>query len=194
MSTTGYALLGDAQAVPLTTQDKTKQFAVSVSKTTGAHSFKIGGGVVLRAFSVSASRRWACLRSIRSLRTDPGRGRQHHRGRCCSAIHLTVVRAHNPFEPWYHTNEPNLYVQYNWHATSWSHLTLGGSGPCVHSFSEEAGTLSNFDPVTKMIVAGQGGASDTAGVNTDWKDIGPRLGFAASVTPTMVVRGGYAIS
>ena len=85
-------------------------------------------------------------------------------------------------------------MQDNWHATSWLTLNLGVRDHVFTPFTEEAGTLSNFDPVTKkMIVAGQGGASDTAGVNTDWKDIGPRLGFAASVTPTMVVRGGYAI-
>ena len=196
MSTTGYALLGDAQAVPLTTQDKTKQFAVSVSKTTGAHSFKIGGGVVFRAFSVLQSISPVGVFTFDTLATNgPGGVGGNTIASLLLGYPSTVVRAHNPFQPWYHTNEPNLYVQDNWHATSWLTLNLGIRYDVFTPFTEEAGTLSNFDPVTKkMIVAGQGGASDTAGVNTDWKDIGPRLGFAASVTPTMVVRGGYAIS
>ena len=100
MSTTGYALLGDAQAVPLTTQDKTKQFAVSVSKTTGAHSFKIGGGVVFRAFSVLQSISPVGVFTFDTLATNgPGGVGGNTIASLLLGYPSTVVRAHNPFEP-----------------------------------------------------------------------------------------------
>ena len=64
--------------------------------------------------------------------------------------------------------------------------------PQVDANNEQA----NFDPVTKtMLLAGQNGNS-RALVNNDWKDFGPRLGFAYQVTgdARTVVRGGYGIS
>src|SRR5215467_9607401 len=196
ISTTGYALLGDAQAVPLSTRDKTQQYAASLTKIAGAHSFKIGGGAVFRAFSVQQSISPVGVFTFDTLATNgPGGVGGNTIASLLLGYPSTVVRAHNPFMPWYHTNEPNLYVQDNWRATDWLTLNLGIRWDVFTPFTEENGNLSNFDPVTKkMLVAGVGGVSDTAGVNTDWKNIGPRLGFAASVTPKTVVRGGYAIS
>jgi hypothetical protein len=196
MSTTGYALLGDAQAVPLTTQDKTKQFAVSLTKNSGAHSIKMGGGVIFRAFSVQQSISPVGVFTFDTLATNgPGGVGGNTIASLLLGYPSTVVRAHNPFLPWYHTNEPNVYVQDDWRATSWLTLNLGLRYDVFTPFTEAAGYLSNFDPVTKkMIVADQNGVSATAGVNTDFSNLGPRVGFAASLTPKTVLRGGYGIS
>lgn len=45
-----------------------------------------------------------------------------------------------------------------------------------------------------MKIAGVNGVSKTAGIPTDYGDVAPRLGFAYSITPTIVVRGGYGLS
>jgi hypothetical protein len=81
MSTTGYALLGDAQAVPLSTGDKTFQLAGSVTKTSGAHNIKVGGGMILRQFSVIQSISPVGVFTFDSLLTNNGAGvgRQYDR-------------------------------------------------------------------------------------------------------------------
>jgi hypothetical protein len=60
---------------------------------------------------------------------------------------------------------------------------------------ERDNILSNFDPVTRtMVVAKDGSLRDRSLVNPDRNNFGPRLGFAWSLTPSTVVRGGYGVS
>jgi hypothetical protein len=47
---------------------------------------------------------------------------------------------------------------------------------------------------SKILVAGQNGVSRTAGVNTDFSNIAPRIGFSATLPHAFVVRGGYGIA
>ena len=196
MSTTGYALIGDAQAVPLSTRDKTQQYAASITKNAGAHSLKMGGGVILRQFSVIQSISPVGVWTFDSLLTNNGAGSG---GNTIASLLLgypsTVVRALNPFEPKYHTNEPSLYVQDDWRTTSWLTLNLGLRYDIFTPFTEEGNHLANFDPATqKVLVAGQNGVSKTAGVKTDYSGVAPRVGFAATVNPATVVRGGYGLT
>jgi hypothetical protein len=196
MNTVGYALIGDAQAVPLTTKDKTIQFAGSVTKTAGAHNVKLGGGAILREFSVTQSISPVGVWTFDSLATNNGAGVG---GNTIASFLLgypsQVVRAHNPFEPAYHTNEPYLYAQDDWRATSWLTVNLGVRYDVFTPFTEEGGNLSNFDQAgRKMLVAGQNGVSDSAGVETDFGNVAPRFGFSASLPGQMVLRGGFGLS
>jgi hypothetical protein len=55
--------------------------------------------------------------------------------------------------------------------------------------------LSNYDPVANsMIKAKAGSLYDRTLVNPDYKDWAPRIGFAYSISPKTVFRGGYGIS
>ena len=55
--------------------------------------------------------------------------------------------------------------------------------------------LSNFDPATRtMVLATDGSLEDRSTIKPDRNNFGPRLGFAYTLTPTTVVRGGYGIS
>ena len=196
MNTVGYALLGDAQAVPLNTKDKTYQFAGSVTKTRGAHNIKMGGGAILREFSVIQSISPVGVFTFDSLATNNGAGVG---GNTIASFLLgypsQVVRAHNPFEPAYHTNEPYGYVQDDWRATSWLTLNIGARYDIFTPFTEESNKLANFDPASKkMMVAGQDGVSRSAGVKTDYTNVAPRFGFSASLPAQMVLRGGWGLS
>ncbi len=55
MTITSYTPLGDAGNVPLISHGRTPQYAASLTKTMGAHSFKVGGGVIMREFGVIQS-------------------------------------------------------------------------------------------------------------------------------------------
>jgi hypothetical protein len=55
--------------------------------------------------------------------------------------------------------------------------------------------LSNFDPATgSIILANQNGVNQYAGLNPTWTNLAPRIGFAYTVAPSTVLRGGFGIS
>ena len=60
---------------------------------------------------------------------------------------------------------------------------------------ESNNLLSNFDPVGQgLIQAKSGSIYDRALVNMPTANLAPRLGFAATITPKTVLRGGYGIN
>jgi hypothetical protein len=91
--------------------------------------------------------------------------------------------------------EPSVYVQDDWRATSWLTVNLGLRYDVFTPFTEEEDRLSNLDLTTpRVLVAGRDGVSRNAGVETDYGNIGPRVGFAATLPRTAVVRGGYGVT
>ena len=60
---------------------------------------------------------------------------------------------------------------------------------------EKDNIMSNFDPDTRtMILAKDGSLAERALIKPDRNNFGPRLGFAYSMTPNTVIRGGYGVS
>jgi hypothetical protein len=87
------------------------------------------------------------------------------------------------------------YVQDDWRATSRLTLNLGVRYEFSTPYWEKDNVLSNFDPSTNsMILAKDGSIYDRALIDPDRNNFGPRLGFAYTLTPGMVIRGGYGIS
>ena len=87
------------------------------------------------------------------------------------------------------------YVQDDWRASSRLTLNLGVRYEYSTPYWEQDNVLSNFDPTTlKMVLAKDGSLYDRALIQPDRNNFGPRLGFAYTVTPTTVIRGGYGVS
>ncbi|MGH9666198.1 MAG: TonB-dependent receptor domain-containing protein, partial [Bryobacteraceae bacterium] len=87
------------------------------------------------------------------------------------------------------------YIQDDFHVSHKLTLNLGLRWEYTTPFWERDNVMTNFDPATNSLIhAKNGSLYDRALVNPDRKDFGPRLGFAYSVTPKTVVRGGYGIS
>ena len=196
MNMNGFAILGDAQNLPLIIRNFTKQFSAVLTQTAGAHSFKFGGGIVLREFTniQSSSPNGIFTFNPNLTRSATGQG-GHSVASFLLGLPSTVLRNHTPFEPKYHTNEPSLFVQDDWRATGWLTVNLGLRYDVYPPYTEESDQMSNLDPFTgTLYVAGQNGASRTAGVNTDYSNVQPRLGFAATLPHQMVVRGGYGLT
>ena len=192
----GFALLGDTQNIPLITRNWTQQYNASITKTTGAHNIKFGGGVILRKFSVIQSQQPNGLWTFNNLVTRNAAGAG---GNAMASFLLglpsQVQRSHTPFEPFYHVQEPSVYVQDDWRATSWLTLNLGLRYDVFTPFTEEEDRLSNIDlEAARVLVAGRDGVSRNAGVETDYGNIGPRVGFAATLPRTSVLRGGYGLT
>ena len=196
MSMTGYSVLGDSQNLPNSIKNSTRQFNAVLTKTSGAHSFKFGGGGVMRAVTnaQSSSPNGIFTFNANLTRSTTGAG-----GNSVASFLLgaptTITRNHAPFTPVYHTTEPYAFVQDDWRTTHWLTLNLGARYDLSTPFTEEHDRLSNLDPFTATLyVAGKNGASRTAGVKTDYSNIQPRLGLAATLPHRMVVRGGYGWS
>jgi hypothetical protein len=88
-----------------------------------------------------------------------------------------------------------LYLQDDYRVTPKLTLNLGLRWEFATPIWERDNKWSNFDPATnKLVQATSGSLYNRALVHPDYKDLGPRFGFAYSLTPKTVVRGGYGIS
>ena len=75
-----------------------------------------------------------------------------------------------------------MFVQDDWRATVVADAEPRRPLRRVHAAHRGGEQLSNFDLATpKILVAGQNGVSDSAGVTTDYSNIAPRLGFSATL-------------
>ncbi|MGB6191470.1 MAG: TonB-dependent receptor, partial [Terracidiphilus sp.] len=102
----------------------------------------------------------------------------------------------------------NIYAQDDWKVTPKLTLNLGLRWEYGAPYSEEHNNVSNFVPETASMLTltpgytqtqfispySGGGVYGKTLVNPALGDFAPRVGFAASVLPSMVIRGGFGIS
>jgi hypothetical protein len=85
--------------------------------------------------------------------------------------------------------QPSLYAQDNWRVTHWLTLNYGARYDVFTAPTEANGHIANFDLQNLQVIVGGSG-----GVKTDYRDLAPRIGFAATARPGLVVRGGFGTS
>src|SRR5436190_1953608 len=196
MRPTPFAAVGETQWVPLHVYNTAYQVAGSVTQARGAHNLKIGGAMVLRRWGVLQSNSAQGLWGFDSTPTNSGTGTGGHAFASFLLGYPTDVRRlYTPGSPVYHTDESSAYVQDDWRATSWLTVNLGVRYDVFGPLTEKDDHLSNFVPAEgKMLVAGQDGVGRTAGVKTDFSNIGPRLGFSSTLPHQMVLCGGWGLA
>jgi len=107
--------------------------------------------------------------------------------------------------PDYRTYEPSGFIQDSWKANSRLTLLYGVRYDVFTPFTEAHNRISNFDfgqavsstPATvasALKIANAGGVDGHAGIQTDYSNVAPRIGFSYLAAPTTVIRGGYGIS
>lgn len=110
-------------------------------------------------------------------------------------IPSSTQRSSELIEPGYRTWEPSVYLQDDWRIRQWLTLNMGARYDIYTPFTEAHNRIANFDlNIGKIIVAGENGVSDTAGVITDYTNLAPRVGFATIFGPEFVLRGGYGLT
>src|SRR5260370_34842057 len=75
-------------------------------------------------------------------------------------------------------------------------LNLGVAWDVTTPITEVANRMANYVPATaKLLVAGQNGVNNAAGINTNWTAFEPRIGLAWKVlgSDKTAVRAGFAI-
>lgn len=90
---------------------------------------------------------------------------------------------------------PVLYIQDNWRITPKLTLNLGLRDEMVMPWKERHNRLAVFDPQNGGNLVPLGTPGYPADTLTDghWANLGPRVGFAYSLTPATVIRAGFGI-
>ena len=97
-----------------------------------------------------------------------------------------------PIHPLNRSQEPDVYIQDDWRATSWLTINLGLRYEIFTPITEAENRMSNFIPALGRIIVASS-SNRTASVKTDYSDFGPRAGFAASLPHRLVFRGGFGM-
>jgi hypothetical protein len=200
--------VGDGAYVPLQDIDNTFQYAGTVSWTKGSHNIKIGAGLMRRqARNVqSASAVGAFGFNLTTDSNADQKTQQDHQ--IASALlgaYNNQTRNFNITPPDYRSWEPSFFAQDSWKVTSKLTFIYGARYEIFTPFTEAHNHISNYDFLQALTsptiatssalkIAGVNGVSATAGIPTQYNNVGPRVGFAYSARPSTVIRGGYGIS
>jgi outer membrane receptor protein involved in Fe transport len=192
----GYTTLGDPRFVPILLKNDTWQAQASLTNIRGAHSLRGGVAIVRRSMAPIQSNDGTGLYAFTAAPTNNGSGAG---GDAAAAFLLgypfQVSRAHLVVDTALQTWEPSLFFQDDWRAREWLTLNVGLRYDIFTPLTEEDGEISNLDPATlQFLLPGRNGSGDSAGVKTDYGNLAPRIGFAATVRPGTVIRGGYGLS
>lgn len=180
---TGGTSLGTAYSSPTEHNENAFQYFGSVNYTHGTHNMQFGASLLRR--------------QVNTVQSSYPEGYWDFTGypSLVEGSYLSTQRSLDLIPPHYGVWEIGGYAEDNWRATQNLTLNLGLRYDIYTPYAAKNNIISNFDPETGgLLVAGQNGVSDTAGVQTDHQGFEPRLGFAWNPGHELVVRGGYGIS
>ena len=192
-----YGALGDADYVPLLDQNNTFQYEGSLSWQKGAHSIKFGASLIRRQVSEGQSSHPRGNASVNSQ--DPGlEGSGNDLAVLLTGQATSVTRGYTVDSPAFRSWEEGFYAQDDWRIQPSLTLNLGLRYDIYTPFTAANDAFTNFDPTTQLLVGpglpGSQKSSPTGDINTDYGDVAPRLGFAYTVRPSTVLRGGYGLT
>jgi hypothetical protein len=196
----GYRSMGDGGYIPLITFNNLFQPAGSILWARGAHSIKIGGDLRRRQVAQFQSANGQGSFSFNANFTMDPSGLVKNSGNSVASL-LTGYPASTSRNrylvnmPGYRLLEYAAFFQDDWRATRWLTLNLGLRYDYFSPVSEATNRIANLDVANiRMVIAGQDGVSNTAGVRPDRNNFAPRFGFAANFAKSWVLRGGFGIS
>ncbi len=209
----GFNDIGDGAYVPLQDIDNTFQYLGTVSYTLGNHNIRAGVSYIRRqarnlqsafpagqyGFGLTTDNVASTIANSTQLQND------NILASSLVGAFSSDSRNYDINTPDYRTYEPSGFIQDQWKATPKLTVLYGVRYDVFTPFTEAHNNIANFDynlartltPSTigeALEVAGVNGVSSTAGIQTDYSNAAPRVGFAYSVTPSTVVRGGYGLS
>jgi len=190
----GFEGLGDATFVPLLQFDNTFQYSGAVTWTKSAHNFKFGANVIRRQFSLVQSATPRGQFTFNASTAAAPAPFNFGFADFLAGTPVTITRQASLYKPGYRSWETGYYVQDDWRATRWLTLNLGVRYDIYTPKTEQYNRLANFDPVNSVILVAGKNSSASTNLSTDYGSVAPRLGFAASLSNSMVVRGGFGLS
>lgn len=208
-----FAPLGDSNFLPITDLTNTFEYNGAISYTIGRHNIKAGALVIRRQAQNDQSSNGVGSISFSGLipAQDAGiSGSPDALAEFLVGAFSSEGRNVDLYVPNYRSWEPGFYAQDTWRVTQKLTLTYGLRYDIYTPFTEAAGRISNFDPVTDTLLVPAKGynfikaqgvdltgivsSTPTAGIKTDYNNFEPRIGFADTLMPGTVLRGGAGIA
>ncbi len=189
----GYTGLGSGFYLPNFDVNNTFQYHGVLTYAKGSHNIRMGAALIRRQLNQFG----ATFSPTGGFFFQPIPGLTPYTNAMANLLVGTstfAFRGNQLYRPGYRFWEPSVFVQDDWRATRWLTLNLGLRYEIFTPASEAHNSFSNFDMNTLKIVLPGQGTNSTLGVKTDYTNVAPRLGFAASLGHSMVVRGGFGIS
>ena len=210
--------IGDGAYVPLQDVDNTFQYSGTLSWTKGNHNIKAGLALIRRqARNIQSASAVGAYQFNTSAdnnvpAADAGNATQTQLDVQSNQLASALLgafgnqqRSYNITPPDYRSWEPGGFVQDSWKATPKLTVIAGIRYDIYTPFTEAHNHISNFDfPEALTLsaanignalkIAGQNGVNSQLNIATQYSNVAPRLGFAYSVSPTLVLRGGYGLS
>lgn len=201
--------IGDGAFVPLQDIDNTFQYLGTLSYTRGKHNLKFGVSY-LRRQARNVQSAFAAGQYGFGLNSDRVSGNQlktqdNNLASTLVGAFSSASRNYDLNPPDYRTFEPSGFIQDNYRLNSQLTLVFGVRYDVFTPFTEAHNRIANFDfyqalgltPQTvgnALKVANVNGVDGKTNIKTDYSNVAPRVGFAFTVTPKVVVRGGYGLS
>ncbi len=200
--------IGDGAYVPLQDVDNTYQYSGALNWTLGNHSVKFGGQLIRRqARNIQSA--FAAGQYGFGLTNDNNTNLpQQYINQIASSLvgaFTSESRNYDINPPDYRSWEPSGFILDSWKVSPKLTVQYGIRYDVFTPFTEAHGHISDFDfnkainstaatVNSALLIANQNGVGPTAGIQTNYSGVAPRVGFSYSLTPTMVVRGGYGLS
>jgi len=193
---TAYTELGNSPFLPLLQFDNTFQYSGALTWNKGAHSIKIGLGLIRRRATIGQSSNAVGTFNFGGVYTGFSGG-DLLEGLVDGGGNMNL-RSDTLVSPGFRTWEPSVYVQDDWRTRRWLTLNLGMRYDIYTPYTEVRGRIVNWNPVNGLLYSpslpGNQQSSATAGVQTNYLDIAPRFGFRASLKHNTVIGGGFGLS
>lgn len=195
----GYRGLGDSNFIPELDYNNTFQYNGDITRISGSHTFKFGADLRRRQINFASSNQPRGNFSFDANFTNDPTGRTPGSGNSIASLLIGYPSATTQnvllINPGLRTWEFGWFAQDDWRITRRLTLNIGVRYDVFTPFTEVRGRLANADLQTgTMLIPGQNGVSATGNLKTDWKQFAPRFGFAYTLTPKTVIRGGYGIT
>ena len=201
--------IGDGAYVPLQDIDNTFQYAGTLSYTIGNHQIRAGASYIRRQArnlqSAFPAGSYSFGLASDNVANNAAKSDDNILASSLVGAFSGDSRNYDIDTPDYRTYEPSVFVQDSWKITPKLTALYGGRYDVFTPFTEAHNHISNFDYTLArtlnssnigdaLQVANVNGVDGHAGIKTDFTNFAPRVGFAYSVTPTIVLRGGYGLS
>jgi outer membrane receptor protein involved in Fe transport len=190
----GFQELGDAVFVPLLNFNNTFQYSGALTWTLGAHNVKIGATLIRRQYSQVQSATSRGTFTFNASTTSAPAPLNNGFANFLFGAPVTLARTTTLYKPGYRAWETGLYVQDDWRVNDWLTLNLGLRYDIFTAKTEQYNRLANFDPVNVVVLIAGQNSNDTVGISTDYGNVAPRVGFAATLGHGLVLRGGFGLS
>ncbi len=191
---TGYSFLGDTGFMPATTKHNVYQMNGAVTWLHGAHSFKLGAGLIKRE-AASISNEFPTGLMVFSPLSILAYGINWLYGvsDMLYGVPLAILRGNGMQPAIYEFWEPSVYLQDDWHATKNLTLNLGLRYEVFPPNSEKRNRIANFDLSTLSLVQASS-SNPHLGVATGYGNVSPRIGFALELPHQAAIHGGAGMT